>query len=76
MKHKNDIRATLNILGVKYSLVGMSLNDIEYIKTLYKAHLAKGILNIDNIIYQLVAFGKLDKADAVKLVNYWKRIYG
>ena len=76
MKHKNDIRATLDMLGLGYSSVGMSLNDIEYIEALYKAHLAKGLLNIDNIIYQLVAFGKLDKADAVILANYWGRIYG
>lgn len=76
MKHKNDIRATLNMLGVKYSSVGMALNDIEYTEQLYKEHKKRGILNIDNIIYQLVAFGKLDKADAVILVNYWKRIYG
>ena len=70
MKHKNYIKATLDMLGVGYSLVGMALNDIEYIQNLYKAHLSKGILNIDNIIYQLIQFGKLDKADAVKLVNY------
>ena len=76
MKHKNDIRATLDMLGVQYSSVGMSLNDIEYIETLYRAHLAKGMLDIDNIIYQLIQFGKLDKVDAVKLANYWKRIYG
>ena len=70
MKHKNDIKATLDMLGVKYSSIGMAINDIEYIQNLYKAHLAKGIVKIDNIIYQLIQFGKLDKADAVKLINY------
>ena len=70
MKNVCDIKATLDMLGVKYSSVGMALNDIEYINRLYKDHLAKGILRNDNIIYQLIQFGKLDKADAVKLVNY------